>query len=401
MIKTTRAADDHTATSADKGTVMERLMAINEVERQIIRTDPKLRLEIGFQFVALVFCPPFLAVAVYKVAIGLFAMSSAAALLLAVSVAFGLFTMDRFFLVELRGDASASARRAVLKVRALSVALIATSFVLSAADTFKDEISQVLDAAKAARRTELEQSARYQAEWAEARNAMAAASEATKRAEEAHAQIARLKIEQARAREEHTNQCQGNTTAHKKRVPGCGPEARGAEAAANRLGLEIQTAEQDLIRLGNVEERMLAARRQFEKIDTRLDGEAARAVGGAPQRVDALILMLENGWSARLAVGYMFLISLIPDTLLLIAMGRVPNHDLFVQMRQIQNETVMARLAQIRRELRQEQANGLAPLEVRLTSVPTPQSATASAPANELEPTGRAAPETRTAGERT
>jgi hypothetical protein len=401
MIKTTRAADDHTAASADKGTVMERLMAINAVERQIIRTDPKLRLEIGFQFVALVFCPPFLAFAVYKVAIGLFAMSSAAALLLAVSVAFGLFTIDRFFLVELRGDASASARRAVLKVRALSVALIATSFVLSAADTFKDEISQVLDAAKAARRTELEQSARYQAEWAEARNAMAAASEATKRAEEAHAQIGRLKIEQARAWEEHRNQCQGNTTANKKRTPGCGPEARGAEAAANRLGLEIQTADQDLIRLGNVEERMLAARRQFEKIDTRLDGEAARAVGGAPQKVDALILMLENGWSARLAVAYMFLIGLVPDLLLLVAMGRVPNHDLFVQMRQIQNETVMARLAQIRRELRQEQANGLAPFEVRLTAVPPPQSATTSAPTDELEPTGRAASKTQTAGERT
>lgn len=400
MSKITRAAEDHTTANTGEGTVMDRLMAINEVERPIIRRDPKLRLEIGFQFVALVFCPPFLGSAVYKVAVSLFGMNAAAALLLAGSVAFGLFTIDRFYLVELRGDASATARRAILKVRAVSVALIAISFILTAADTFKEEISQVLDAAKAARRTELEQSARYQFEWDEARGALAAASEATKRAEEAHAQIARLKIEQARAWEEHINQCQGNRTANKTRRQGCGPEARGAEAAANRLGLEIQAAEQDLARLGNVEARMLTARRQFEKIDARLDGEAARAVGGAPQKVDALILMLENSWSARVAVAYWFLIGLVPDLLLWVAQSRMVNHDLFVQMRQIHNETVMARLAQVRRDLRQEQADGLAPLDVRLTAVPPPQSATVSAPANEPELTGRGALETSTAGDR-
>ena len=272
--------------------------------------------------------------------------------------------------------------------------MIASSFLLTAADTFRDEIGQVLDAAKVARRTELEQSARYKLAWDQAQDALTAAGEAAKRAEEAHARIARLKIDQAAAWEEYRNQCDGNTTGNVTRRSGCGPKARGAEAAANRLGLEIAAQEQDLARLGDIEGRTEAARRQFDQINARLDEEAARAVGGAPQKVDALILMLEHGWSARFTVAFWFLIGLVPDLLLFVAQSKAFNHDLFVQARQIQNEAVMASLAQIRRELREEQANGLAPLEVRLTAVPSPLSATASAPANEPELTDRQAPET-------
>lgn len=93
-------------------------MGIGDIERRIIRSDPQLRLAISFQFGALVFCPPFLAYAVYKVAVSLFGMSSAAALVLAGSVAFGLFIIDRLYLAELRGDASATARRAGRRVAA-------------------------------------------------------------------------------------------------------------------------------------------------------------------------------------------------------------------------------------------------------------------------------------------
>jgi hypothetical protein len=393
------APEDRSIETVGSSSLMERLMAIDAVERQTLRKDPKLRQEIGFQFIALVFCPPFLGYAIYKVAVSLFGMGMVSAFLLAGSVAFGLFTIDRYYLIQARGNASPTARRAILKVRAVSVAMIASSFILTAADTFHDSIGQVLDAAKATRRAELEQSVRYKLAWDQARDALTAAGEAAKRAEEVHARIARIKIDQAAAWEEHRNQCDGNTSGNVTRRSGCGPKARGAEAAANRLGLEIAAQEQDLARLGDIEERTLAARRQFEQIDARLDQEAARAVGGAPQKLDALILMLENGWSARFTVAFWFVIGLVPDLLLFVAQSKAFNHDLFVQTRQVQNEAVMASLAQIRRDLRQEQANGLAPLEIRLAAVP-PLSATVSAPANEPELSVRTASAAPAAGER-
>lgn len=393
-------SEDRSVETVGASSLMERLMAIDAVERQTLRKDPKVRQEIGFHFIALVFCPPFLGYAIYKVAVSLFGLGMVSASLLAGSVAFGLFAIDRYYLVQARGNTSPTVRRAIYKVRAVSVAMIASSFILTAADTFSDSIAQVLDAAKAARRAELEQSVRYKLAWDQAQDALTAAGEAAKRAEEAHARIARLKIDQAAAWEEYRNQCDGNTSGNVTRRSGCGPKARGAEAAANRLGLEITAQEQDLARLGDIEGRAAAARRQFEQIDARLDAEAARAVGGVPQKLDALILMLENGWSARFTVAAWFLIGLVPDLLLFVAQSRAFNHELFVQARQVQNEAVMASLAQIRRELREEQANGLAPLEVRLTAVPSPLSSKASAPANEPELAARPAPETGTVADR-
>jgi len=95
------------------------------------------------------------------------------------------------------------------------------------------------------------------------------------------------------------------------RKVGCGPKARGAVAAANRLGLEIQAAEQDLARLGDTTQRLKDARHQLERIDTLLDQEVAKSVGGAPQKVDALVLMLKTSWSACLVVAFWFLIGLV------------------------------------------------------------------------------------------
>jgi len=55
-----------------------------------------------------------------------------------------------------------------------------------------------------------------------------------------------------------------------------------------------------------------------------------------------------------------------------VAQSRMFNHELFVKMRQLLNEQISARLAQVRRELRQEQADKLAPLEIRLTPTAKP-----------------------------
>jgi len=141
-------------------TLMERVMGIGEVERRVIGTEPRLRGEIMFQYVALLFCPPVLGYAIFKVAVSLLGMSQSAGLGLAAVVAYGLFLLDRHYLVQARGDSSVAARRAIHKIRAISVGMISISFMLTAADTFHKEIEQVMEATRVARRVELEQTER-------------------------------------------------------------------------------------------------------------------------------------------------------------------------------------------------------------------------------------------------
>lgn len=121
--------------------------------------------------------------------------------------------------------------------------------------------------------------------------------------------------------------------------------------------------------MGNVTERLAAAKHQLAVIDARLDADAGRSISGSSRKLDALGAMLKNSLSACFAVAFWFLIGILPDTLMFVAQSRMFNHGLFESMRVVQNEILQARIAQLRSELRQQQADKLAPIEVRLEAV--------------------------------
>ncbi len=357
------------------------LMAIDEVERQFIATSPRLRREIWFQAVALVLCPASFGYAVFNVAVSLLGYPAIHALTLAAVAAFILFALDQHYLIQARGDASERIRKAIIKVRAASIAIISLSFVLMVSHTFHEDIERVLAEAKQGRRMELEQSPQYKLKIDEARDAVARAGQAAKRADEIRARIAQLQIEQAHAWEGKKNECEGNTTGNQIRKAGCGPKARGFEATANRLELEIEAAGQELALLGNVGERLEAARQQLAAIDAHVDVDADRSISGSSRKLDALGMMLKTSLSACVAVAFWFFMGLLPDILMYAAQSRMFTHDLFASMRALQNEVMQARIAQLRRALRQQQADRLAPIEVRLAPVARPTSARQSDPA--------------------
>lgn len=344
-------------------------MAIDKIERKFIVTEPRLRREIGFQLVALILCPISFGFAVFNVAVSLLGYPALSSLMLASGSAFGLFALDQHYLIQARGDSSERIRKAMYKVRLVSITIITLSFVLMATDTFHEDIERVQAEARQSRRTELEQSPRYKLELDEAREGLGRAGQAYRRADELRTEVARLQVEQARAFEEKRNQCEGNTTGNETRRSGCGTIARGYDAAANRLGLEIEVARQELIQLGQVGERLAAARQRLAAIDASIDEETARAVAGPTQKLDALGLMLKTSVSAWFAVAFWFLIGLLPDLLMFVAQSRMFNHDLFARMRALRNEVLEAGIAQLRRDLRQQQADKLSPIEVRLAAV--------------------------------
>lgn len=236
MTKTTFAPRTQTTVVPNAGQFMEWLMAISGIEREFIAADPRLRREIWFQVVALILCPLSLGYAVFNVAVSLLGYPAPNALILASVAAFSLFALDQNYLVQARGDSSEGIRKAIYKIRFVSIAIITMSFVLMATDTFSTDIDRVLAEAKHLRRAQLEQSPQYKLEMDSARDAVARAGQATKRVDELYAHVAQLQVNQAAAWEEYTNQCNGNTTGNRTRKRGCGPEAGGAKATATRLG---------------------------------------------------------------------------------------------------------------------------------------------------------------------
>lgn len=353
----------------DAGQFMEWLMAIGEVEREFLATDPQIRREIWFQAVALILCPLSFGYAIFNVATSLLGNSAPSALGLAVVAAFSLFAIDKHYLIQSRGDSSEDVRKAIYKVRFISITIITLSFMLMATSTFEKDIERVLDGAKGLRRSQLEQSLQYKLEFDGARDALARSEQAAKRADELRTRIAQIQVEQAHAWEGQKNECEGNTTGNQVRIEGCGKKARGFEAEANRLALEIEAAKQELAQLGNVAERLGNAKQRKEEISAHIEADAARSVSGSQPKLDALWTLVKSSLSACVAVLFWFLIGMIPDTLMWFAQSRMFNHDLFASMRSVRNEVMQARITQLRSELRQKQANKLAPIEVRLAAV--------------------------------
>jgi hypothetical protein len=327
-----------------------------------------LRREIRFQAVALLLGPTALAYAIYKVAISLLGYTPFSAAALAAVAGFCLFAIDQHYLIQARGNASDDVRRSMYKVRFISILIISLSFALMTTDTFRTDIERVLAESRLARRAELEQSPRYQAEIDAARAAVAQEREAAEHAEALRARIAQMQTERAFSLREMTNEVQGNTTGNKVRKEGFGPKARGYEAEAKRLELEITAANVELGRLGNVAERMAAAKQQLATIDQRIDQETGLAFGGKMQRLEAMVPLLQNSLSACVAVVFWLLIGALPDLLMLAAQRRMFNHELFAAMRAAEHEDLHAQIAHVRRELRARHTDRLMPLDVRLAA---------------------------------
>lgn len=357
----------NTSTPRPIMTLMELVMGIGEVEKKTIAAEPRLLEELWFQFLALVLVTPVLGFSLFKTTITLIS-SPLTGFGLAFMVALVLGLLNRHFIIQARGDRSGMARRGMLKVRFVSVILITSSFVLSAGDILRQEIDELLAETKAARRAELEQSDRFKNELLIAKEAVNLARQDLLRAQQLHDRVAQLKVDRARAFEDAKNELEGNVSANGViRQAGPGPRERGAHASAARLGMELEAAKDDLARLGDPKVRLEAAQRQLAQINGDLDDEAAKSVGGGSHKLDGLFLILERSWTAVILMTILFFLGLVPDLMMWFAQSRMANHELWATMRQLQDEVILARLSTVRRQLRQEQANGLAPVEIRLT----------------------------------
>lgn len=361
---------DQAEPSRGPHSLVERLMAVSETERDFIIEHPKLRREIGFQALALILCPVSFGFAVFKVAIYLLGYAPPVATALAGMAALMLFMLDQHYLIQARGNASPEVQRAVLKVRIFSIMLISLSFGLMASYTFHADIDRLLAEAKEAKRAELAQSPKYAQAIASARAALERAEEAQRAAADLRAEVLRLQVLRASALQNMRNELEGNIINGKQIAAGYGPKARGYQAAAERLGREIQAVEQRLVDLGDAPAQVAEARGRLAKLARQIDAEVQLAVNGPSRRLDALGQLLQSSFSACLAVCFWMLIGMLPDLLMFAAQRRSFNHELFRAMRAVEEEDMQANIAHLCRRLRQRQADRLAPLEVRIAAVP-------------------------------
>ncbi|EGV32676.1 hypothetical protein ThidrDRAFT_1161 [Thiorhodococcus drewsii AZ1] len=359
-----------TAAGLEGRSLLERLMAVGTIERDIIAGNPKLRREIAFQALALILCSISLGYAVYRVAISLLGFPVFHALPLATLAAIGLFALDHHYLIQARGNGADDIRRAIYQVRFVSIVIIMLSFSLMTTDTFHADIERILAEAKEVRRATMEQSPQYALELGGAREAMVQATAAIGREEELQLRLRALQVELGRALQDMQDEIQGNETDGKIRVGGFGPRARGFRTTAERLGREIATTKEELGRIGDPQDRLTTAKQRLATVEQRLQNELNIAYGGRSQRLEAMGMLLKSSSSAWIAVTFWILIGTLPDLMMFAAQRRMFNHDLFEAMRAAEHEDLRAEIDRLRRMLRQRQTDRLTPIEVSLTAAP-------------------------------
>lgn len=344
------------------------MLAMSDVEWEVVQAHSRARQEVGFHALALVLSPVFFWFAIDNVAVNLFGypVSRAAALALVVTV--GLFAVDRYFLLQSRG-APETTRGAIRRIRFVSFAIIGLSYGLMGIHTFKGDINRLLFEGAQRQRAVLEQSPEYAAGLKSARNALTLASVAAGKAASLQVQIANLKARRAVEQAGYVNQCEGNTTDGKTRLKGCGPIARGHRVAEQALDQQILATKQELARFETTAGQQSADQTRLDRINEAITAEVNRTTDGPTERLDALWHLLRTRPSAAFVCLFWVLIGMIPDAVMFFAQSQPFNHALFVRVRQMENEVIEAKLGNLRAELRRRQAADLAPLEVRLTAV--------------------------------
>jgi hypothetical protein len=348
-----------------------RFMAVSDREWRAIKSVPRLYREIKFHVSTLALCTASFGFAVANVAHGLLDYAWLAAICFGGVAAFGLYTIDKHFLVQARGAGDAN-RSGIRKVRFASMFIVGLSFVLLATDSFREDIDRVLAQEGGHVRSNLEQSDEYAPELQSAHASVDAADRAVSRASELVTEIARLKVKQSAEMEGVTNECEGNVVDGQVFHPICGPKARGHKAEADRLGREIDVDQAELRQLGDVSGKQTAARTALSQINNHIDADVARATQGASKKLDAIVGLVASNLSAALAVLFWIAVGMIPDALMFLAQGRAFNHETFAKARTVDEEVSEADLASARSDDRQQRTDALKPIDVKISIVPKP-----------------------------
>ncbi|WP_345793320.1 DUF4407 domain-containing protein [Thauera sp. JM12B12] len=361
---------------------LARFMAVCPHEWELIQTAPRLASEIVFHALAIIYCALFFAWAVFNIALGAFGYPLFAAALFGVTAGTALATIDRHVRIQTRGAPNVS-RLGSYVVRIGSLFIVAISAFLMSMNTFHDDIDRVLARQSQAQRAQIEQDAQFRPELEAARQAVSRTAAAAARADQLQAAIAQMVAEQAQEWANERNECEGNVTGNVARVRGCGTKAGGHRVNAERLGRQIDAARQELAQLGDVETRSADARARLSAINTRIDAEVRRIIGGHFKRVEALLQMTFSEPAAQLTVGFWLLVGMLPEMMMWIALNRSANDETFALVRRVQDRALAAQMARYSEQLRDVSAEGLKPLEVRLAAVPAPRTRDTARVSNE------------------
>lgn len=352
--------------------LLARFVAVEGAEWDLVRSDAKLGREIVFCALAVLFCSGYFVWTIFSTAQGLLGYSFPAAALFAVLSAFCLASIDMHVLIQSRGAAD-SLRKMGVKVRLLTMIIVAIASFLMSATTFKDDIDRMISEEAAELRAKLEVSPKFGRDFAAASAALDKASQAAARADELAREISSTKVNQARERAESMNECQGNASGNLLRVVGCGPKARGHATAARLLGDEIAAKQDELTRLGNVAEGLELARRRLAEVNAAIDSAVFARVQGKSKRVETLWILVCTKPLALMTVAFWILVGMLADVMMWIALARSVNAAAYKSLREIQDLAFGARLAKYRAEIRRQEAEGHALLEVRTHALAKPQ----------------------------
>lgn len=342
-------------------------LAVGDVEWEAIKGDRRTVRELWFHALALIVCPTWFGVTVYRVAIDLFEYGILAAVVLSAAAAGGLLLVDQHYLIQRRGTPE-GLKGGVNKVRFATLVVLTISSALMATSAFEKDIQRVLSKERSELRAQLEQSLNFKVELEAARAAVSSTNQAAQRAGALDIEIGQRELELSETLEEYRNQVEGNTTGERSRTEGRGKIARGLEAKEKRLIKQLEALQRQLDQAQGLAAQLPAARARLAHVDAQIDKETAELVGGPLKRLKVLMSLVRADLAACVFVFFWVALGFILDLPIWLAQARSANHETLAAARKLELEVRNAYMAHMRRELRDLQAEARSPIEVRLGS---------------------------------
>ena len=270
--------------------------------------------KIGFQAVALLVLSVGFALNTWFFGRSLLENDVPASLLMAVAAGFGLFVIYRQTLIDLRLDPKGG-RAWAIRVATVFMALLMS--LLTGVETNKDDIARLqaknrdAEAATALAGTEIapivtaRQEDLAQATKDVARKALLMVQLTTARNAETHAKT-NLNFE-----------LQGIPSPEGKRIAGRGAKAIYWEETLGAANQKVKTIQEELDQLQNPAQRQADAHAALKLIKDTAMTEAGLQQRGASKRLEGLVQLLKEEWTAWLSVGYAAALALLPEVMML------------------------------------------------------------------------------------
>lgn len=262
-----------------------------------------------------------------------------------------------------------------LFTRTLVVTFVLGGAVGELSERLRADVDSALAQNIQARQTALENVAPYQAQLAEARKALADASQQEGKLDALRQQELKLQSAVASSMAEYQMECDGATSPDgRTRVRKCGPLALGWKAQAQREQDQAKAVQAQIQSLGNPADLRQAAQGRVDAVLMEIKNQATRENSGAGAQMSGLAQAARNDPGVLMVAAFVLGCFLLPDVVTWLAMSRPAGklNDHFAKLREVDDLKTQSQIEAYEQSVFDAATAALPPLEVLASHVSGP-----------------------------